>query len=122
MKPILLIIEDDKFINALYKRSLYNDTFKIIIAEDGLDGEIKAKTKLPKLILLDAFLPKKNGYEVIRELFSNKKTKNIPIIVMTNRDDISLQKLKKYKNVKEILLKVNLDLNTVQQKIREYIT
>lgn len=52
-------------------------------AVNGKDGVNKAISNVPDLILTDILMPEMNGFEVCRELKSNKLTKNIPIICLT---------------------------------------
>jgi DNA-binding response OmpR family regulator len=65
--------------------------FKVITADNGLDGIKKAQEENPDLILLDLVLPRINGYTVCKTLKENSDTKKIPLIIMsarTSKDDI----------------------------------
>jgi DNA-binding response OmpR family regulator len=65
---------------------------KIIVAKDGeeaLDvlfqrGEDNKTQRRPDLILLDLKLPKVDGLEVLRQVKSNSKTKQLPVIILTS--------------------------------------
>ena len=48
-----------------------------------------AKEKSPDLILLDLILPKINGFDVLKQLKEDDKTKAIPVIVLTNLEEMS---------------------------------
>ena len=52
-------------------------------------GFALAREKKPDLILLDLVMPKKNGFEVLKDLKSDAVTKNIPVIVLTNLSEMT---------------------------------
>jgi DNA-binding response OmpR family regulator len=77
----ILIIEDEKDLVIGLKFNLEARNYKVIESYDGEEGCRKAIKEKPDLILLDIMLPKKNGYEVCREL--KEKVPEIPIIMLT---------------------------------------
>jgi CheY-like chemotaxis protein len=84
-----ILIVDDQPMNVkvlTVKLSPYN--YKIIPAYSGAEALKKTREEIPDLILLDVMMPGMNGYEVLRHLKSDAKTKNIPIIMVTGLDDI----------------------------------
>ncbi len=62
--------------------------YNVISALDGELGVQIAQEKLPDLILLDIILPKKSGFDVLKDLKGSEKTKSIPVIVLTNLSQI----------------------------------
>ena len=83
----VLIVEDEK---ALAEILEYNFKKEGYIVDTALDGEIaldKIIFKAPDLIILDWMLPKLSGIEICRKVRSNKKIKNIPIIMLTARGE-----------------------------------
>ena len=56
---------------------------------DGEAAEAKAKSEKFDLIILDVIMPKKNGFQVCREIKTYEQTKNIPIIMVTSKDQES---------------------------------
>ncbi|MDO5708135.1 MAG: response regulator transcription factor [Andreesenia angusta] len=83
----ILIIDDEKHIIELLKYNLESCGYKVIKAEDGVQGIDTAISELPDLILLDLMLPLIDGVEVCRRLRSDKRTKKIPIIMLTAKSD-----------------------------------
>src|SRR5665647_3175449 len=77
----ILIIEDEKDLVMGLKFNLEARSFAVIEAYDGEEGCKKALSEKPDLILLDIMMPKKNGYEVCREL--KEKMPDVPIIMLT---------------------------------------
>jgi two-component system, OmpR family, alkaline phosphatase synthesis response regulator PhoP len=83
-KKLVLIIEDDYFIQDLYQSFLESSGLDVICSSDGKDGFEQAVAKIPNVILLDIMLPTMNGIEVIKLLKITPQTKQIPVILITN--------------------------------------
>ncbi|MDD4531484.1 MAG: response regulator [Candidatus Pacebacteria bacterium] len=81
--PRILFIDDDKFFLEFYRAELSQFNLSTEFAQDGEEGVEKAKKMKPDAILLDILLPKKDGFEVLRELKEDETTKNIPVIVIS---------------------------------------
>lgn len=80
----IAVVDDDAKIRAMLRRSLTYAGYKVIDAEDGLQGwEIVVKEK-PQLVILDIMLPGMDGFDVCREI---KKVLDVPILMLTARDD-----------------------------------
>ncbi len=87
MRSSILIVDDSPAIIHLVSGIL--EDYHLIFALDGDEALEKVKTNDSiDLILLDIEMPNKNGYEVINELKSDKKTESIPVIFLTVKDDI----------------------------------
>lgn len=86
MSKRVLLIEDEPLLIDLYQEGWGEEDFDLIVAKDGEEGLKKAQetSNRPNLILLDILLPGINGFEVLRRLKASAKTKDIPVIVLTN--------------------------------------
>jgi len=87
-KPKILIVEDDSDISKMLKMFFERD-YKIDIATQGSEALDKARCGMPNLIILDIMLPDINGYEVFRKLRIQPRTSHIPMIFLTQKDDLS---------------------------------
>lgn len=85
MSKTILVVEDEISIATLLKYNLEQAGFNVLLAHDGKSGLKMALQEGPDLIILDLMLPVLDGMEVCKELRSQKK--NIPIIMLTARDD-----------------------------------
>jgi len=83
-KKIILLVEDEKDLQEIYKTKFIIDGYRVLTAESGLEAIDMALHKKPDLILLDVILPQKDGFSVLAELKSNPKTKDIPVIIFSN--------------------------------------
>jgi DNA-binding response OmpR family regulator len=82
----ILIVEDDRRLSSIIKRGLVEEGYAVDTVYDGEEGEYFAEATEYDLILLDIMLPKKDGYEVCRNL--RQKKVNTPILMLTARDTI----------------------------------
>lgn len=81
----ILLIEDDAFLSNMYNTKLSLEGFEVLEVSEGEKGLRLAKKNQPDLILLDLILPGSlDGFEVLETLKKEKKTQNIPVIVLTN--------------------------------------
>lgn len=83
----ILIIEDEEAISTVLEYNLGKEGFETVLATDGEEGLIKADEVEPDLVIIDWMLPKLYGIEVCRQLRSNPKTRNTPIIMLTARSE-----------------------------------
>jgi signal transduction histidine kinase/CheY-like chemotaxis protein len=83
----ILAIEDDLDVIKLYDRYLNKEGYRVIANPDPTTALQKAKEVKPFAILLDIMMPKKSGWEVIKELKEDCETKDIPIIISSIIDD-----------------------------------
>lgn len=82
----ILIIDDDPSSANLLKISLEENNYIVSIAYDGEEAFIKAKDKLPDLIVMDLMLPNIDGFMLCALFKRNKRYTEIPIILFSIRD------------------------------------
>jgi DNA-binding response OmpR family regulator len=82
-RPKILVADDIKQNVKLLRVILTSSEYDVIEAYDGEEALKKAKTENPDLILLDIMMPKLTGYEVCRELRTDRMTKDVPIVMIT---------------------------------------
>ncbi len=91
----ILLVEDNKddvelTLHALRKENLANNIYVATDGEEALDflfcrGNFEGRTNQTlKLVLLDLKLPKVDGLEVLRQLKSDARTKNLPVVILTS--------------------------------------
>lgn len=81
----ILLVEDDSFISGMYQTKLASLGYQVELVDNGEDATNRiAQDPLPDLVLLDVVLPKKDGFEILKELRSKDRTKELPVILLTN--------------------------------------
>lgn len=79
----VLMIDDDSFMQTVYKSAFAQENIEMIACSDGKEGVEKAKSENPAIILLDMLLPGMNGFDIIPLLKNDPLTKSIPIVVIS---------------------------------------
>ncbi len=121
MKTILFI-EDESALHKTFGDLLTKEGYEMISALDGEAGLRLAKTKKPDLILLDLILPKMDGFEVLKELKADSGTKEIPVIVLTNLEEIADIDKAIELGASTYLVKAQYSLEEVLEKIKKVLS
>ena len=85
MSTKILVIDDDANICELLRIFLENEGYKVKSASDGSEGIAAFKAYEPDLVLLDIMLPKKDGWQVCREI---REMSQKPIIMITAKGEV----------------------------------
>ncbi|HIE57931.1 MAG TPA: response regulator transcription factor, partial [Anaerolineales bacterium] len=88
-KARLLIVEDDFDISNMLRIYFAGQDYDVDIAPRGSDALEKTRQQIPHLIVLDIMLPDIDGYEVCRRLRTQTRTRHIPVIFLTQKDERS---------------------------------
>jgi two-component system, OmpR family, response regulator len=88
MMTTALIVEDHPEQAGLVARILRMREFEPIVAEDGQTGLRLARKHQPDVLLLDLMLPDINGFDVCRQLRTDRKTMLIPVVMLTALNDM----------------------------------
>ena len=82
----ILIIDDSPTELHLFQNMLEKSGFETLVADSGEDGIRQAETARPDCILMDVVMPGMNGFQATRKLTHDPRTSNIPVIMITNKD------------------------------------
>jgi DNA-binding response OmpR family regulator len=86
-KQAILIVEDEPELSEMLSEYLTAQGYEVLAAAWGEDAVKLCQEKTPSLVLLDIGLPDINGYEVARRIQFHHRTRNIPIIFLTQRHE-----------------------------------
>ena len=81
----ILVIDDDPNICEAVRVYLANEGYEVITANDGYEGVASFKAYNPDLVLLDIMMPKKDGWQVCREI---REVSSKPIIMVTAKGEV----------------------------------
>ncbi|MBI4902057.1 MAG: response regulator [Acidobacteria bacterium] len=85
----ILVVDDSPVELQFVTRMLDAKGYAYTTATDGEEAIRKAAEQHPGLVLLDIVLPKKNGYQVCRELKTRPATKDIRVVLVSGKDQDS---------------------------------
>jgi twitching motility two-component system response regulator PilH len=85
----ILVVEDSPTELRVVTDLLDGNGYQYSVAMDGEEALLKAAQIKPQLMLLDVILPKKNGFQVCRQLKSTPETRDIKIIVLSSKNQES---------------------------------
>ncbi len=81
--PVVLLIDDSQFVHRLLDARLRSESISLIGEHDGKVGLERAIEEGPALILLDLDMPVMDGFETLRALKDEPRTRDIPVIVLS---------------------------------------
>lgn len=82
----VLVVDDDPVVIRLVKEILKNIGYEVETAKDGIDAMVLVQKEKPDLIVLDIMMPELNGYDVLRTLKFTDEYKEIPVLLLTARE------------------------------------
>ena len=83
----ILLVDDEPDILEIVGYNLSNEGYKVITAENGVEGVKKAKKEKPQLIILDVMMPEMDGIEACEQIRTIPDLKNVVITFLTARGE-----------------------------------
>ena len=121
MAKKVLMIEDEQALQQILGDLLTSEGFEIVQAYDGEAGLAMAKSEKPDLILLDLRLPKKDGFEVLKDLRADENLGNTPVVVFTNLESAADIDKALEAGATTYIVKANYELSDILAKIRSLL-
>ena len=85
METKLLVVDDDLNICDMLKLYFENEGYKVRTANDGVEGIQMFKMYEPDLVLLDIMMPRKDGWQLCREI---REISSKPVIMITAKGEV----------------------------------
>jgi twitching motility two-component system response regulator PilH len=82
----ILIVDDSPTEVRKISSILENNQFEVMTADNGADGVAMARSEQPDLVLMDVVMPGLNGFQATRQLTRSQETANIPVVIVTTKD------------------------------------
>ena len=86
-KKTILVVEDDKSLLPMITYNIEKNGFKVKSATNGEDALLLIKEEIPSLAIFDWMIPEPNGLELCKILRRKQETCNLPIIMLTAREE-----------------------------------
>jgi two-component system, OmpR family, response regulator VicR len=82
----IMVVDDEPDLLEVVKLILESDGYQVVTANGGQEALDKIERVMPGLVLLDIIMPKMDGWEVFSRIKGNPKTHDIPVIMLTAKD------------------------------------
>ncbi len=89
-RPLVLIASESPDMSHLIEIYLDGSGFEVVTAKDGVELLGLARKKPPFAIIMGVTIPKKDGWEVLREIKSDHRTRHIPVVIISSTDNRQL--------------------------------
>ena len=115
----VLLAEDDRLLRKAAEATLRREGFTVFTAADGEEALRVARAERPDLILLDLIMPKRQGFDVLRELKGSVDTAGIPVIVLSNLGQEQDIQQAMESGAVAYYVKANLSLDDLVRRVEE---
>lgn len=116
----VLVVEDDEFISSIYEKKLIVEGYDVRLAKDGEEALKMMREARPDVVLLDLLMPVKGGVETLVEMRADERLKDIRVAVLSNLSDDEEMDRTKELGVVEYLVKANLSVQELADKVASY--
>jgi len=82
----IMVVDDSPTERAYLENLLKKRGYEVLAVDSGEVAIERSKTDLPDLILMDVVMPGLNGFQATRAITREEKTKHIPVIICTTKD------------------------------------
>lgn len=120
-KKRILIVEDSVTTREIEKDILEAYGYEVELAEDGLDAIEKTESILYDLVITDIEMPRLDGFSLIKQLRGNELYKDVPIIIVSSRDEEEDRKKGLYVGANAYIIKGSFDQTNLVSVVKNLI-
>jgi len=117
----ILLIDDDEALLTIFGTALKKADFAVVTASDGASGIDKTKSDTFDLILIDQILPDMRGNDIVKALKAEEKTKNTPLLILSNFGQNELIQEAMDAGAVEYILKYQIEPSDLVAKVKEVL-
>jgi len=116
----ILIVDDSPTETFRFKEILTKHGYEVLEATNGADGVTIAQAELPDLVLMDVVMPGVNGFQATRQIARGETTKDIPVVIVSTKDQATDWVWGKRQGARDYLTKP-VDENKLIEVIQQYL-
>ena len=120
-KPLIILIDDDETLIDMYSTKLGLSGFNVLTASNGNEGFDLVSANTPNLVLTDLVMPESDGFELLRRIKNDSKTKDFATVALTNLSSDSDKKEALKLGAIDYLVKSNYTPAQIVEKVRGYL-
>ena len=118
MPKKIIIVEDEPVLQKAMSLELLGPDYTVLTAGNGEAGLALIQKELPDMVLLDLILPKLSGFDVLQKIKQDEKTKNIPVIILSNLGQDEDRKKGLALGAVDYYVKASTDLDVISEKVK----
>lgn len=84
MAKKVLLVEDDSFIASSILAALEQGGFDTVLAPNGEQALASLAERIPDIVLLDLILPQMSGFDILKHIKEDPKTRQVPVVIFSN--------------------------------------
>jgi chemosensory pili system protein ChpA (sensor histidine kinase/response regulator) len=85
LAPLVLVVDDSLTVRRVTQRLLLREGYRVALAKDGLDALERLQEEQPAIVLSDIEMPRMDGFDLVRNLRSDPRWRELPVIMITSR-------------------------------------
>lgn len=120
-QKVILIVEDDEVILRALYLSFHESEYTIATATDGETALTMTQRLKPDLVLLDLIMPKKNGFEYLKDMKADSAIAQIPVIVLSNLGTDENKTKAKELGAMDYFVKSDTDLLALVERVKKIL-
>lgn len=121
MNKKIMIVEDNKDLQEIYKHSFEKGGYDVVLEGNGLEGIVGVVEYMPDVILLDLMMPGMDGFGFLKKI---KETGglSIPVIVCSNISDVDIINRALKDGAQDVILKVDYSGKQLVDKVNSIVS
>jgi CheY-like chemotaxis protein len=122
MRSKILLVEDSKVVQQMYRNKLTFEQFNVLTADNGMEAIKILSQEIPDIILLDLMMPIMDGYKVLQVIKTDARLSNIPVLVFSAKGQS--EEVEKALNLGAVgyIVKATTKPNEVIEQIRKVLS
>ena len=121
-KPVVLLVEDDKFLRELIIQKLEKEGFEVQAAIEATEAFKLMEEKKPNIVLLDLVLPGMDGFAIMHRIKENPQTSDVAVIILSNLGQKEDQERAMSEGAADYLVKADFTPSEITEKIRNVLS
>lgn len=117
----ILLVEDDPYLGKIIHQKLLQTGANGRLVERGDTAWDDVRKNVPEAMLLDIRLPGMDGFQILEEMRKDEKTKNVPVIIISNFDQVA-DKERGAKLGADYLVKALVTPDDIMERLRKVFT
>jgi hypothetical protein len=114
-------VDDEEGARQMLKRHVEKEGYEVMEAVDGEDALLKLAEKRPSLVLLDLFMPRMDGFELVQRLRKDPDLKSLPVVVVTSKELGAEERLRLSGSVETILERAAMTREDLEKELASLI-